>query len=140
MDITNRNRRLREFLTWFEYKFGFASQNIKVVGVQRVIEQTLAIQKALETNKPVCYWCRQTVIPASIDVDVDDVTLHHVDEDRKHNTVDNLEMCHKTCHQKMHKLSQKNCMPTVMLWTLAYGRYESTGHNVVDAISGLGRG
>lgn len=140
MDITNRNRRLREFLTWFEYKYGLRSSNIKVLGVQRVIEQTTCIQKLLEKHKPVCYWCRKVVLSASIDVDVDDVTLHHIDEDRKHNTVDNLELCHKTCHQRMHKLSQKNCLHTAMLWSMAYGRYEPTGANIVGVISGLGRG
>ena len=139
MDITTRNRRLKEFALWFEYKFGIKA-NIKTIGVQRIIDQTLFLRNALGKFKPNCYWCRITIKPSDIDVDTDGVTLHHIDEDRNHNTVNNLDFCHKTCHQKMHKFSQAVSLPTAMLWYNAHGNYIPSGINIEVEIPGLGRG
>lgn len=138
MEISNRNRRLREFVLWFEYKYGLNPSNIKTVGAKRVIEQTMLLETYLMSHKPTCYWCRKVVTSASISVDEDDVTLHHIDEDRNHNTVSNLDICHKTCHQLMHKVSQINNLPSAMLWAIQHGEYSV---NVVKnlEIVGVGR-
>lgn len=138
MEISNRNRRLREFVLWFEYKYGLNQSNIKTVGVNRVIDQTLLLETYLAQKLPVCYWCRKVVTSSSISVDEDDVTLHHIDEDRSHNTVDNLDICHKTCHQLMHKLSQINNIPSAMLWILHHGEYKTSVIKNLEIV-GVGR-
>ena len=140
MDITNRNRRLREFNLWFAYKYGLRPFSTNILGVQKIIEQTLHIQALIKTHKPVCYWCRKAILTTDITVDTDEVTLHHIDENRDHNTVDNLDICHKTCHQHMHKTSQMNTIPTAVLWSLAHGKFESFNANVSTEIPGIGRG
>lgn len=140
MDIANRNRRLKEFVLWFEYKYGLNPSNIKTETVQRLIDQTTLLRKLIIAHKPVCYWCRKDIEIMAIDVDEDIVTLHHIDEDRTHNTVDNLDICHKTCHQQMHKNSQKQGLPTAILWTLVYGQHKPTGVKIDVVIPGIGRG
>ena len=140
MDFSNRNRRLKEFIVWFEYKYGLGVNPVKTEGVQRIMDQTVHLQKLLGAHKPVCYWCREVILPALVQVDTDEITIHHIDEDRKHNTVDNLDLCHKTCHQRMHKSSQASGIPTAMLWSAAYGPFKPTGVKLNVEIRGIGRG
>lgn len=140
MDFSNRNRRLKEFITWFEYKFGLDGNPIKTEGVQRIMDQTLHLQKLIKTHKPLCYWCREVVLPTHVQVDEDNITIHHIDEDRKHNTVDNLDLCHKTCHQRMHKSSQSTGIPTAILWATVHGQFTPSGIKLGVEIPGIGRG
>lgn len=139
MDFGNRNRRLKEFGLWFEFKYGTPNP-VKTEGVQRIIDQTLHLQNLIKIHHPKCYWCRRQIEIMDIEVDEDKLTIHHIDEDRTHNTIENLDLCHKTCHQTMHKLSQSSGIPAMVLWAAANGTAVASGVKLGIEIPGIGRG
>jgi hypothetical protein len=147
MLISSRIKRQREFLLWFELKYGLQTHEIPGQSLPRLAKMTNTLQALILVHQPRCYWCNQLIFRESIELDVDHVTLHHVDEDRDHNTVDNLEMCHRTCHQTMHKLATGLTMSTATLWGLvkkgdvdARVPIEQQGIRTGEAIPGIGRG
>lgn len=140
MDFANRNRRLKEFSLWFEFKYGLEKSPVTTEGAQRVIDQTVYLQRLLRKHKPTCYWCNEILIPNLVQVDEDKLTIHHIDEDRRHNTVDNLDLCHKGCHQTMHKRAMSINVPTAILWASVYNQPRSPGVKLGVEIPGIGRG
>jgi hypothetical protein len=50
---------------------------------------------------PKCEACKHTITKE--DIRRNKWTVHHKDEDRNHNTPDNLELVHRSCHQKIHR-------------------------------------
>lgn len=73
MKVSSRVRRLREFLMW-----------------------------SLAKSKPVCMVCGQVITPAQVGGQCEDLTIHHVDENRGNNDAANLELVHKGCHRWHH--------------------------------------
>jgi len=61
---------------------------------------------------PVCPFCEEVITVNELmhGHKPDQVTIHHIDENRNHNHPDNLVLTHRTCHRRYHKkkeLSEK---------------------------------
>ena len=119
MSFQARCRRLKEFARWFELKHGISNVlTNQTAGAQQTFELTLKVREAISRAKPRCYWCTEPIVMHDVSPVDDRITLHHVDEDRNNNAVRNLEICHRTCHQAMHKMATATKLPTTMLWGL----------------------
>jgi hypothetical protein len=89
MQLESRVRRQREFLTFLLEKFA-----------------------------PKCYWCDKVIDKNSFNLSgggYDGLLVHHIDEDRDHNLIENRTLIHATCHQQLHKVStEMNLSPAIV--------------------------
>jgi len=66
----------------------------------------IMIEYLTKKYSPKCYFCGK-----DMDYKVffpkykmkDNWTIHHIDENRKNNNIENLVLCHRGCHRKYHK-------------------------------------
>lgn len=115
MDIASRIRRHREFLEF-------------------LIEK---LQKP-DQHQGRCYFCNELIGPKSFNLSIDDVdplTIHHVDENRENNVIDNRVLMHKACHQQMHKLSDKMKMPAVVVREMLAKKREEKNISTTPEVS-----
>ena len=74
----------------------------------RLREFTLLLIQRVELGLPKqgtsrCYFCNHPFIEADFPQRAaDNVTIHHIDEDRTNNTPENLALAHKGCHKHYH--------------------------------------
>ena len=57
---------------------------------------------------PKCYFCETELDSSSFyrnksQKKMDDLAIHHVDENRSNNDISNLELAHRKCHLKYHR-------------------------------------
>ena len=74
----------------------------------RIRRQKEFLEFLLRKFQPCCYFCGEEIDPGSFNVrsnERDPLTIHHVDEDREHNEIENLVLIHRWCHQQLHKLA-----------------------------------
>lgn len=134
MQLESRARRQQEFLVWFAARYKPASTPpIKEdqTLVMRVWQQQTLLSWYIIAYKPCCYWCEKVVADNSFYLagdEKDSLLLHHVDEDRTHNENKNLELCHKDCHQQMHKLSTKLVLPAEFVREIMVAKRKETAH------------
>jgi hypothetical protein len=146
MTFQARCRRLKEFARWFELKYGATNKlSNQTAGAQQVLELTVKVRELISSSKPRCYWCTKKILVNDVNPVDDRITLHHMDEDRNNNAVRNLAICHRTCHQQMHKYAISASLSTAMLWGLtkkgnALAKFENPGVYPDVAIPSLGRG
>ena len=81
-NVSSKIERLKYFIKWFFIKY-----------------------------QPRCYFCSEPLswksfYPIMSGLDRDDLTVHHVDENRENNVADNLEIAHKSCHKSYHRIDQ----------------------------------
>lgn len=66
-------RRLREFVVWF-----------------------------IRKTKPACWVCKKKFTEAECLPNFDQLTIHHVDQNRENNEIENLVLVHDGCHRWWH--------------------------------------
>jgi hypothetical protein len=84
----------------------------------RIRRQKEFLSFLLEKHQPHCYWCGAVIKPDSFNCnegEVDPLTIHHVDENRENNAIENRVLIHKACHQQMHKLSTEAGVPAMLV-------------------------
>lgn len=132
MQLESRARRQQEFLVWFaaRYQHSLSMPEGHPLAV-RIRLQQLVLKGLLKRYEPSCYWCEKKVAANSFDLvgdEKDSLLLHHVDEDRSHNENKNLELCHKDCHQTMHKLSTKLVLPAEVVREIIVAKRKEQVH------------
>lgn len=55
--------------------------------------------------KPQCIFCGKIIDQEDLPKghEADKLTVHHLDEDRSHNQIENLVLAHRGCHRSYHK-------------------------------------
>ncbi len=130
MQYSSRIRRLKEFISHFEAKYSPATPPVvpQDGGPEaRIARMREILAWYVNTYEPQCYWCGQAVGRTDFEAfgrERDPYTIHHVDENRDHNHIDNLEVCHRTCHQYMHKLSAQLGLPAKTVREIRWGNLE----------------
>ncbi len=120
MLLSSRIRRLREFTDHFAAKHPDASPPPVRVGdrIVRVCDMQDQLRWFVQSYQPHCYWCFGRIDWRgflAFGEERDPFVIHHIDEDREHNTIDNLTIIHRDCHQVMHKLAEQIGMPAQKL-------------------------
>jgi len=59
--------------------------------------------------EPVCPFCNEVITVNDLmqGHEPDKLTIHHCDEDRSNNIIENLILTHRSCHRRHHKLKER---------------------------------
>lgn len=74
-----------------------------------LVQERWEYRRCFFRNYDVGPW---TCVACGLAVDISELNVHHKDEDRKNNSIENLEPMHKSCHQRHHSL--RNDMTVVL--------------------------
>lgn len=114
MLLESRIKRLRELAGWFNRKHKTSIELRGDIDIHRILYMAKTLKTAIVVCKPVCYYCKQAIKVTDIEIDTDEVTIHHKDENRQNDNVDNLVLITRRCHQTMHKLAIAANLPTLI--------------------------
>jgi len=67
------------------------------------------IEHLVLKHKPRCYFCDKVIDLQSLSKghEPDKLTIHHINEDRSDNRIENLEIAHRGCHRAHHRRLQE---------------------------------
>lgn len=70
------------------------------------------VKLLLEKYEVSCHFCGKQLDGLSFyrnlsGKSIDDITVHHLDENRENNHKDNLVFCHRKCHLKFHRQKEQ---------------------------------
>jgi 5-methylcytosine-specific restriction endonuclease McrA len=74
----------------------------------KVARLKVTVQYMVLKYKPKCPFCKEVI---SLDDlmkghRLDNLTVHHKDENRRHNEIENLILAHRGCHRRFHRVKE----------------------------------